>query len=192
MTSGGVWEGSGGRWHSVGDVSYVCTAHCSDSYQLDVRLAKHFTVLHWEGYEYVPILISVHSAIPLHTHYVHVHIYMYTSLMSSSSNPCTGHVMITCSSCFYHMTSFNPVILTLFPFSSSDLETVFSTILSGHLSPSPKGDVISCLVQMAVQVHCQLSSLFLPSPERQHYLFNLRHIANLFRYSYVTTPYTCE
>lgn len=98
MTSGGVWEGSGGRWHSVGDVSYVCTAHCSDSYQLDVRLAKHFTVLHWEGYEYVPILISVHSSILLYTYY------MYTSLINSSSHPCTGHVMITCSSCFYHMT----------------------------------------------------------------------------------------
>lgn len=51
MTSGGVWEGGKGRWHSVANTSYVCTAHCSSDYQLDNRLAKHFTVLHWDGYE---------------------------------------------------------------------------------------------------------------------------------------------
>ena len=71
-------------------------------------------------------------------------------------------------------------------FSSSELETIFSTILSPHLSPTSGagagvGEVGERLVQMAVQVHSRLSPLFLPSPRRQHYLFNLRHIAGIFR-----------
>ena len=53
LSSGGVWEGAGGRWHSVGQVSYVCTAaHCSGGgHVVDMRLAKHFTVLQWDEYE---------------------------------------------------------------------------------------------------------------------------------------------
>lgn len=39
-----------------------------------------------------------------------------------------------------------------------------------------------------MQVHYQLCALFLPSLERQHYLFNLRHIAGLFRYTCMSTP----
>ena len=76
---------------------------------------------------------------------------------------------------------------------SSDLETIFSTVLSAHLSPCAEGDndVANRLVQVAVQVHCQLSSLFLPSPDRQHYLFNLRHIAGLFRCTHCNIPLFC-
>ena len=54
MTTGGVWEGGGGgqqRWHSVAGTSYLCTTHCSNEHPLDSRLAKHFVVLHWDGYE---------------------------------------------------------------------------------------------------------------------------------------------
>lgn len=51
LTSGGVWEGGEGRWHSVANTSYICTTYCSGDYQLDNRLAKHFIVLQWDGYE---------------------------------------------------------------------------------------------------------------------------------------------
>ena len=53
VSSGGVWEGGSSnsqRWHSVVNTSYLCTACCSRDRPLDLRLAKHFTVLHWDGY----------------------------------------------------------------------------------------------------------------------------------------------
>ena len=59
MTSGGVWEGGEGHWYSVANTSYVCTTHCSRDCQLDNRLAKHFTVLHWDGYELVPFIVKL-------------------------------------------------------------------------------------------------------------------------------------
>ena len=66
---------------------------------------------------------------------------------------------------------------------AEDLKAIFSAILSARLSSSTAAvrDVAVKLVRVAVQIHRQMSSLFLPSLKRQHYLFNLRHIAGLFR-----------
>ena len=54
VTSGGVWEGGASesqRWHHVANTSYVCTASYSRDRPLDLRLARHFTMLHWDRYE---------------------------------------------------------------------------------------------------------------------------------------------
>lgn len=90
--------------------------------------------------------------------------------------------------CLGAQSSFSSYALSLYSF--SDLEAIFSTIISPHLSTISEAagvqEVGEKLVQVAVQVHCQLSSLFLPSPRRQHYLFNLRHIAGIFRYTIIS------
>ena len=104
--------------------------------------------------------------------------------------------------CFVLEHIFNQLLLLLllcimavtrvFLSSSSELKTIFSNILAPHLSPATTtttspvvaaelADVGRGLVKVAVQVHGQLCCLFLPSPHRQHYLFNLRHMAAVFR-----------
>ena len=37
------------------------------------------------------------------------------------------------------------------------------------------------LVETAVQVHRKLGSMFLPTPERLHYILNMNHISTLFK-----------
>ena len=41
--------------------------------------------------------------------------------------------------------------------------------------------MLQALVQTAVQVHEKVRAMFLPTPERLHYLFSLRHISAIFR-----------
>lgn len=68
------------------------------------------------------------------------------------------------------------------------MEAIFSAILSPYLSSlsvpmAPRLEEVGIgLVKVAVQVHQKLTSLFLPSPNRYHYLFNLRHISGIFRH----------
>jgi len=79
--------------------------------------------------------------------------------------------------------------------SSDDLVHIFSTILRSHFatnqssSPVQTGQsddstdpaLLCRLVETAVQVHEKIRRMFLPTPERLHYLFTLRHLATVFR-----------
>ncbi len=57
-------------------------------------------------------------------------------------------------------------------------------MLRSHFSPpgqNPTAQVVDSVVHMAVQLHNKLERMFIPTPERAHYLFTLRQIAAVFR-----------
>lgn len=65
------------------------------------------------------------------------------------------------------------------------LATIYTSILSQHL----KGDGFtaalqkscSTLVQLALALHQRVSSTFLPTAIKFHYIFNLRDLSNIFQ-----------
>ena len=63
---------------------------------------------------------------------------------------------------------------------------IFSTMLNTVQQSHPLDDrvdprMLLSLVETAVQVHRKLGSMFLPTPERLHYIFNMNHISTLFK-----------
>ena len=71
--------------------------------------------------------------------------------------------------------------------SSEELVSIFHTMLSKslqsqHTAEHPiSGATLLNLVETAVQVHRKLGSMFLPTPERLHYVFSMNNIATLFK-----------
>ena len=71
--------------------------------------------------------------------------------------------------------------------SSEELVSVFHTMLSTslqshHTAEHPiDGATLLNLVETAVQAHRKLGSMFLPTPERLHYVFSINNIATLFK-----------
>ena len=65
------------------------------------------------------------------------------------------------------------------------LNTIYSSILSQHLSRDGFSSVLqkSCptLVQLALALHQRVSSTFLPTAVKFHYIFNLRDLSNIFQ-----------
>lgn len=61
---------------------------------------------------------------------------------------------------------------------------IFSHILRTLAPPTGlDAHFLSQLVHAAVEVHCKVQELFQPMPERVHYLFTMRHLAAVFRYT---------
>ena len=74
--------------------------------------------------------------------------------------------------------------------SSEELVGIFHTMLSKSLQSSQQqtadhhpidAATLLNLVETAAQVHRKLGSMFLPTPERLHYVFNINNIATLFK-----------
>ncbi|XP_075314376.1 dynein axonemal heavy chain 9 [Odontesthes bonariensis] len=65
------------------------------------------------------------------------------------------------------------------------LNTIYSSILSQHLSREGFSSVLqkscSTLVQLALALHERVSSTFLPTAVKFHYIFNLRDLSNIFQ-----------
>ncbi|CAG5911397.1 unnamed protein product [Menidia menidia] len=65
------------------------------------------------------------------------------------------------------------------------LSTIYSSILSQHLRREGFSSVLhrscSTLVQLALALHQQISSTFLPTAVKFHYIFNLRDLSNIFQ-----------
>ncbi|KAJ8246378.1 hypothetical protein GJAV_G00267070 [Gymnothorax javanicus] len=67
------------------------------------------------------------------------------------------------------------------------LSTIYSSILSQHLRGEGFGAALqkSCpqLIQLALALHQRVSSSFLPTAIKFHYIFNLRDLSNIFQHS---------
>ncbi|XP_032430935.1 dynein axonemal heavy chain 9 [Xiphophorus hellerii] len=65
------------------------------------------------------------------------------------------------------------------------LSTIYSSILSQHLSGEGFSSALqkssSTLVQLALALHQRVSSTFLPTAVKFHYVFNLRDLSNIFQ-----------
>uniref|UniRef100_A0A087YME5 Dynein axonemal heavy chain 17 n=1 Tax=Poecilia formosa TaxID=48698 RepID=A0A087YME5_POEFO len=65
------------------------------------------------------------------------------------------------------------------------LSTIYSSILSQHLRGEGFGSALqkssSTLVQLALALHQRVSSTFLPTAVKFHYVFNLRDLSNIFQ-----------
>ncbi|XP_041830036.1 dynein heavy chain 9, axonemal-like isoform X1 [Melanotaenia boesemani] len=65
------------------------------------------------------------------------------------------------------------------------LSTIYSSILTQHLSGEGFSSILqkSCptLVQLALDLHQRVSSTFLPTAVKFHYIFNLRDLSNIFQ-----------
>ncbi|KAL0984038.1 hypothetical protein UPYG_G00136240 [Umbra pygmaea] len=65
------------------------------------------------------------------------------------------------------------------------LNTIYSSILSQHLKGEGFSDALlkSCpsLVQLALALHQRLTTTFLPTAVKFHYIFNLRDLSNIFQ-----------
>ena len=75
-------------------------------------------------------------------------------------------------------------------YSSEELVGIFHTMLSESVIQTPPtgadhvaidGSTLLNLVETAVQVHRKVGSMFLPAPERLHYVFLVNNIATLFK-----------
>lgn len=68
------------------------------------------------------------------------------------------------------------------------LNTIYSSILSHHLRGEGFAGTLqkSCptLVQLALAMHQRISSTFLPTALKFHYIFNLRDLSNIFQVIY--------
>lgn len=72
------------------------------------------------------------------------------------------------------------------------LSTIYTSILSQHLRGEGFGAVLQkccpTLVQLALALHQRVSSTFLPTAVKFHYIFNLRDLSNIFQVREKNTP----
>ena len=95
----------------------------------------------------------------------------------AAMNPTAGSFEI-CERCQRHFATF----AIMMP-SSSDLNTIFSSLFGGHMSsfqPTMQ-ELTAKIVETAIQVHDVVSSKFLPSAVRFMYNWNMRELANIFQ-----------
>lgn len=67
------------------------------------------------------------------------------------------------------------------------LSTIYSTILTQHLKvgnfPVPLQKTTQQLINLALSLHQKVTSSFLPTAIKFHYIFNLRDLSNIFQVS---------
>ncbi|KAM8946996.1 dynein axonemal heavy chain 9 [Pelodytes ibericus] len=72
------------------------------------------------------------------------------------------------------------------------LSTIYNTILTQHLKmgnfPVPLQKTSLQLVNLALSLHQKITSLFLPTAIKFHYIFNLRDLSNIFQGILFSTP----
>lgn len=95
----------------------------------------------------------------------------------AAMNPTAGSFEI-CERCQRHFATFAIAMP-----SSSDLKTIFLSLLGGHLNSfQPNIQDLTCkLVDVAIEVHESVSSRFLPSAVKFMYNWNMRELTNIFQ-----------
>ncbi|XP_053544923.1 dynein axonemal heavy chain 9 [Bombina bombina] len=72
------------------------------------------------------------------------------------------------------------------------LSTIYSTILTQHLKmgnfPGPLQKTTQPLINLALSLHQKITSTFLPTAIKFHYIFNLRDLSNIFQGILFSTP----
>ncbi|XP_063817028.1 dynein axonemal heavy chain 9 isoform X3 [Pseudophryne corroboree] len=72
------------------------------------------------------------------------------------------------------------------------LATIYSTILTQHLKagnfPTPLQKTTQQLISLALSMHQKVTSTFLPTAIKFHYIFNLRDLSNIFQGILFSTP----
>eukprot|EP00804_Cyclotella_cryptica_P025500 CCRYP_012000-RA/>CCRYP_012000-RA protein AED:0.01 eAED:0.01 QI:1390/1/1/1/1/1/4/5322/2834 len=95
----------------------------------------------------------------------------------AAMNPTAGSFEV-CERCQRHFATF----AVMMP-SQSDLNTIFTSLLGGHLSSFQPAmqELTGKIVDTAILVHDTVSSKFLPSAVRFMYNWNMRELANIFQ-----------
>ena len=104
-----------------------------------------------------------------------VHNTQYVSCMNPTAGSFTINSRLQRHFCVFAMS---------FPGTDS-LQTIYSNILLQHLSQNnfaqPLQKIGSTLVQAAIGLHMKISTQFLPTAIKFHYVFNLRDLSNIFQ-----------
>ena len=81
------------------------------------------------------------------------------------------------------------ISLPFTPTGSDALKTIYHSILSQHIAlGSFSGQIQKCvdkIVVGAIKLHSMVSTTFLPTAIKFHYIFNLRDLSNIFQVSYI-------
>lgn len=95
----------------------------------------------------------------------------------AAMNPTAGSFEI-CERCQRHFATFSLAMP-----SSSDLNTIFSSLFGGHLKSFQPAlqDLGGKIVESAIQIHESVSTCFLPSAVKFMYNWNMRELTNIFQ-----------
>ncbi|XP_013396327.1 dynein beta chain, ciliary isoform X2 [Lingula anatina] len=130
--------------------------------------------------------VQPHTLIRQHLDYKHwydrakltlkdIHNTQYVSCMNPTSGSFTINPRLQRHFCVFAMS--NP--------SSEALGTIYTSILSGHLSlngfPAVIQKYAQTLVNGALAMHAKVATSFLPTAIKFHYVFNLRDMSNIFQ-----------
>ncbi|XP_034049709.1 dynein heavy chain 9, axonemal [Thalassophryne amazonica] len=130
--------------------------------------------------------VQPHTLIRQHMDYNHwydrnklllkeIHNVQYVSCMNPTSGSFTINPRLQRHFCVFALS---------FP-GAEALSTIYTSILMQHLMPEGFSTALqktcSALVQLALALHQQVSSSFLPTAVKFHYIFNLRDLSNIFQ-----------
>lgn len=99
---------------------------------------------------------------------------------------CRVAIIIGSEGCwdFHFNIFFCSVFAISFP-SQESLKTIYQSILTGHLTQggfsSQIQKNIEKIVNVALELHQKVSTTFLPTAIKFHYIFNLRDLSNIFQ-----------
>lgn len=77
------------------------------------------------------------------------------------------------------------IVITILLIGSDALKTIYQSILSQHIAlggfVNQIQKSVDKLVSGAIQLHSKVSTTFLPTAIKFHYIFNLRDLSNIFQ-----------
>ena len=105
----------------------------------------------------------------MHVHVIHVHNYEHVHVI----------VHVDVYSTLHYTNNYSY-------YSSSELVSIYLELLSSHFlvdssSSELDYDLLTILINSAVQIHTKISTAFIPTDERKHYLYTLSTLDSIMR-----------